>query len=191
MSISSKLEQWCNSPEGKKRMDAVVNAARKQTNSKFNPKKRAMQAAQSFIQTLQNTARSYNLPNSVMKHIDNMSASSSWNDDGWFVVSLCFGGDLHRDSLENDLGYEGIDNIVALFNNGYSEINYVYGWWNGHSPSGSATSRSSSVDGFAWVRSKNKRESLRFIQQAINDFNKNYGNKFGAIALVGNDIYEQ
>lgn len=108
-----------------------------------------------------------------------------------FEIPLYFEGDLHRDSLDNDLGYEGINNIVALFNNGYHAQNYVYGWWDNHSPSGAAIGHSLYNDNYAWVRSKKERDALKFIQQAISDFNGNYGSEYNITAVIAADIYEQ
>jgi hypothetical protein len=156
------------------------------------PETRIYEAAAKFIQVLQMTAKSYDLPDSVMRHIEGMSSSGTiiQTEEG-FEIPLYFEGDLHRDSLDNDLGYEGINNIVALFNNGYHAQNYVYGWWDNHSPSGAAIGHSLYNDNYAWVRSKKERDALKFIQQAISDFNGNYGSEYNITAVIAADIYEQ
>ena len=84
-----------------------------------------------------------------------------------------------------DLGYEGVDNIVALFNNGYHAKNFVYGWWDGHKATGDGVLRSGVDTDFAYVRSKKEREALRFIQQAVMDFNASYGAEYGVTAVEG------
>ena len=48
----------------------------------------------------------------------------------------------------------------------------------------------SGTDNDAWVRSKKDREPLKFIQQAIRDFNGNYGSEFDVTAVIAADIYE-
>lgn len=136
------------------------------------------------------TAASYDLPESVMKHIAGMSSENYIQTKDGFEIPLYFAGDLHRDSLENDLGYGGINNIVALFNNGYTASNHVYGWWNGHTSTGESVTRSNGGDNFAWVRSKIERPALRFIQQAISDFNGNYGAEYDVTAVAA-EIYEE
>ena len=100
-------------------------------------------------------------------------------------MTVYFEDDLHRDSLDNELGYDGIKNIVALFNNGYHAKNYVYGWWDGHRATGDGVLRSGYDNDFAWVRSKKEREPLRFIQQAVADFNASYGAEYGVTAIAG------
>ena len=79
---------------------------------------------------------------------------------------------------------------MALLNNGAHAKDYVYGWWNNHSPSGSAFARSMPNDDFAWVRSKKDRDALHFIQQAVNDFNGNYGAEYNVTAEAG-EAYQQ
>lgn len=176
MSLSSKLNAWIRSPQGQARLqekmaeytrDGVEKTA---AGDSIVPEKRGWEAAAKFIQVLQMTAKSYDLPESVMKHIDEMDSGSIIRIGDGFEVPLYFGGDLHRDSLENDAtSYGGIDNIVALFNNGYHASNYVYGWWDGHSPSGEAIGRSLHNEDFAWVRSKKsvRRSSLSSRQSVI------------------------
>ena len=167
MSLSSKLNAWIKSPQGQARLQSKLE--------EYN----------------RNGVKETAAGDSVMKHIDGMSSSGIIQTGDGFEIPLYFEGDLHRDSLENDLGYSGIDNIVALFNNGYHAQNYVYGWWDNHSPSGEAVGRSLYNDDYAWVRSKKERDALKFIQQAINDFNGNYGSEYNITAVIAADIYEQ
>lgn len=197
MSLSSKLNAWIKSPQGQARLQSKLEEYNRNgiketaAGDSVIPETRIYEAAAKFIQVLQMTAKSYDLPDSVMKHIDGMSSSGIIQTGDGFEIPLYFDGDLHRDSLENDLGYNGIDNIVALFNNGYHAQNYVYGWWDNHSPSGEAVGRSLYNDDYAWVRSKKERDALKFIQQAINDFNGNYGSEYNITAVIAADIYEQ
>lgn len=196
MSLSSKLNAWVNSAEGQARIQAKLEEYTKNGVKKTAagdsvvPEDNAYKAAAKFIEVMQKTAQNYNLPESVMEHIAGMSSGSIIRAESGFAVPLYFSGDLHRDSLENDLGYDGIDNIVALFNNGYHAQNYVYGWWNGHRPSGEAMARSLYDTDYAWVRSKKEREALRFIQQAVIDFNGNYGSEYNVTAVASAE-YEQ
>ena len=197
MSLSSKLNAWIRSPQGQARLQGKMaeytryGIEKTAAGDSIIPEKRGWEAAAKFIQVLQMTAKSYDLPESVMKHIDEIDIGSIIRIGDGFEVPLYFGGDLHRNSLENDAtSYGGIDNIVALFNNGYHASNYVYGWWDGHSPSGESIGRSLHNEDFAWVRSKKEREALKFIQQAISDFNGNYGSDYNVTAVAA-DIYEQ
>jgi hypothetical protein len=87
---------------------------------------------------------------------------------------------LRRDSLQSEK-YDGIDNIVAMFNNGYRADGYVYGPWRGHSPTEGIT------EDYAWVWSKKEREALHFMQDAIEEFNSKYKDKYGATAVLGDN----
>lgn len=121
------------------------------------------EAVAKFLYVMRVTAANYDLPESVLEHINNMESSGQIRKtpDG-YEIPLFFHGDLHRDSLENDLGYDGIENIVALFNNGYHAKNYVYGWRNGHTATGDGSLRSGYNTDFAWVRSKKERRTTPF-----------------------------
>lgn len=192
--ILSKVEAWSKTPEGKKRIQAKLDEygkqgrATTQAGSKIRTEQTMYEAAAKMISILQNAAREAGLPESLLEHFDALTASAPKAlGNGTYVVSIDFGGDLSRKSLENDLGYNGVDNIIALFNNGAHANNYVYGWWNGHAPTGESVYRSGSSSGYAWVRSKKDREGLHFIQQAVSDFNGNYGADYGVTATAGDD----
>lgn len=76
---------------------------------------------------------------------------------------------LKRTSLYPE-EYEGIDNIIALFNNGYDARSYVYGHW------ATAGKR---------VRSVTSRPALQFMQEAISNFNNTYGSQYSCRARLG------
>lgn len=198
MSLASKLDAWCRSDAGKQRMQDKIREYRKDgtkttaAGSSVMGEDRALKASAKFMELLHKNALACNLPASVMAHIQDMESGKIIElSDGWFMLPIYFGGDLHRDSLENDAtSYDGIDNIVALFNNGYHASDYVYGWWNNHSPTGAAIGHSSYQDDFAWVRSRKDRDALRFIQQTIADFNGNYAADLDVTAVAA-DIYNK
>ena len=196
MSLQSKLTAYFNSPAAKKKIDAKIQeyhssgAARTASGVSIAPEDRMMRASAKFMELLHKNALACDLPASVIKHIEDMASASPVHTKDGFELPIWFGGDLHRDSLENDsTSYDGIDNIVALFNNGYNASDYVYGWWDNHSPTGSALGHSlMGNEDFAWVRSKKDREPLHFIQQTIADFNGNYGADYDVTAVAA-DIY--
>lgn len=191
-SIMSKTKAFSESPEGKRRMKACLEKYEKEgrastgAGDKLITEKMMWEAVSKFIHVMKTAAADYDLPESVMAHINGIESSGYItklpNNEG-YEIHLSFSGDLHRDSLDNDLGYEGVDNIVALFNNGYHAKNYVFGWWNGHKATGDGVLRSGVGSDFAYIRSKKEREALRFIQQAVMDFNAGYGAKYGVIAV--------
>lgn len=191
------MAAYLKSADAKKKIDAKIceyhSSGEKSTanGSSLVPEDRMIHASAKFMELLHQNALACNLPASVIQHIDDMTSASPIQTKDGFELPISFGGDLHRDSLENDdTSYDGIDNIVALFNNGYHASNYVYGWWNNHSPSGSALGHSLYKDDYAWVRSVKDREALRFIQQTIADFNGNYGADYDVMAVAAH-IYTQ
>lgn len=191
-SIMSKVSAYAQSSAGKekmnKRIQQYVSSGVKQTaaGGKILTEDKMWEAVSKFLYVMRVTAAEYGLPESVMEHINGLeSAGQIRKTPDGYEIALYFEGDLHRDSLDNDLGYEGVDNIVALFNNGYHARNYVYGWWDGHKATGDGVLRSGVGTDFAWVRSKKEREPLHFIQQAVHDFNANYGADYGVTAVAG------
>lgn len=181
-SIMKKVEAYAKSANGRHRMNECVEKymdcgiEKTNGNSRIVTKSNMKKAADTIIEMLKNIAQSYDLPESVMKHFDSLRYSKTkHNPDGTSVIYIYFKDDLHRDSLYSE-GYEdGISNIIALLNNGYHAKNYVYGNWNNHSPIGK------------YVRSRKDREGLHFIQQAIDDFNKNLGSRFNVTAVASDD----
>lgn len=191
-SIMSKVSAYAQSSAGKekmnKRIQQYVSSGVKQTaaGDKILTEDKMWEAVSKFLYVMRVTAAEYGLPESVMEHINGLeSAGQIRKTPDGYEIALYFEGDLHRDSLDNDLGYEGVDNIVALFNNGYHARNYVYGWWEGYKATGDGVLRSGVGTDFAWVRSKKEREPLHFIQQAVHDFNANYGADYGVTAVAG------
>lgn len=193
-SIMQKVEAYGRSANGKLRMKeriekyAAEGINKTAAGNKVITETDMWTAAAKLISVLKNTAQSHDLPASVMQHFDSLHCSEIKKmPDGSSVIYIYFGGDLHRDSLYSE-GYDGIDNIVALLNNGYHAKNYVYGWWEGHSPTGDNSYRSGGFDsGDAWIRSRKDRGGLGFIQQAVQDFNGNYGADYNVTAIAGDD----
>lgn len=193
--IMGKVSAYAKSPEGKARMKKHIQEYRENgvnetaAGDKLLTDSTIREAAVKFIEILKKTADGCDLPESVMAHINGLHSGSILKTKNGYEVPLYFSGDLHRDSLENDRReYGGIDNIVALFNNGQHAQNYVYGRWYGHSlTSGDGVLRSGSQGDFAWVKSKKEREGLRFIQRAITDFNAKYGSYYNVTVVAGSD----
>lgn len=195
--IMGKAKAWSQTEDGKRRMAACVEKYRKDgrkatsAGSKIVTEDMMREAANKFIEVMKETAvkEEYGLPDSVIFHINNMHAGEPVETDDSYCISVHFGGNLHREALENDEGYNGVDNIVALFNNGSPEDGhtpaFIYGWWNNHKPTGEALSRSMPNDNFAWVRSRREREALNFIQKAVTEFNEKYGSKYNVTAVEG------
>lgn len=197
-SIMSKVGAYSRSVSGKLRMKeciqkyAAEGKNRTAAGSNVMTEADMIEASGRMIQFIQQEAQMCDLPQSVLNHLYNLDVSDPIKmPDGTTMMYIYFSGNLHRDALENDEGYIGIDNVVALFNNGSPEDGhtpeYIYGYWNGHKPTGEALTglRSTYEDKFAWVRSKRERAELHFIQNAIENFNSKYGNKYNVVAIEG------
>lgn len=192
-SIMKKVESYSRTARGKLRMKERIEkyhadgVGKTATGDKVATETEMWDAASKLIGVLRSTARSYSLPASVLKHFDSLECSEIYTmPDGSSVIYVYFGDDLHRDSLYSD-GYDGIKNIVALLNNGYHAKNYVYGSWDGHSPSGESVLDGRSISTSAYIRSRKDREGLHFIEQSIQDFNGNYGSTYNVTAVAGDD----
>ena len=195
-SIMKKVDRFSKSVEGKKRIQAVLDRYKKEGVRKtaagdvIVTEDMMHEAAAKLIHVLRQTAAGFGLPASVMEHFDSLDASNPIEmPDGSTVMYIYFVDNLHRESLDPD-SYGGVDNIIAVLNNGYSAGDYVYGWWEGHEPTENNAYRSGWTGGRlgrAYIRSRKDREGLRFIQQAISDFNGNYGSDYNVTAVAGDD----
>jgi len=95
-----------------------------------------------------------------------------------YEIEVWFSDNLSRDSLALDF-YDGIDNIAALLNKGYSAANTVYGIWSGHGHGGSFN-----------IPSLREREGLHFIESAIRNYMANYALDYGVVDIKVDSIYE-
>ena len=133
--LAKKIAKWQKTPDGKRRTKEYVDGLRATGGTTVSGQKVIGQkdmdnAAKILIEEIQRR-----LPESLKELGDSLVCTQAVKlADGQYEMAIRFSDPLHRDSLENDLGYDGIDNIVALFNNGYHAKNYVYGWWNKHKP---------------------------------------------------------
>lgn len=200
-SIMSKVGTYSRSVSGKLRMKECIDKyaadgkGKTAGGGKVMTETDMLEAGAKLIQVLQETARACDLPQSIMQHFNSLECSKPIKmPDGSTLMYVYFEDNLRRESLDDGInGYtgEGIDNIVALFNNGYHASDYVYGWWDGHQATASTLFRSGSdiKANYAWVRSQKDREGLHFIQQAVDDFNGNYGAEYHVTATAG-DVYQ-
>ena len=95
-----------------------------------------------------------------------------------YQIAIWFSDDLHRDSLAPDQ-YDGVENIAALLNKGYSAANTVYGTWPGH---GYAS--------YFNIPSLQHREGLHFVENAIREYMANYAKEYGVIDIDVDDAYK-
>ena len=191
-SIQDLLRGWAGTLEGQKRMKACISKAvtsggKLASGSKVPSTRDMSAAAADMISIVRNK-----MPSSI-SDIAMFASTPQKNGDGDYVVYLNFDESaLHRDSLENDeREYDGIDNIVALLNNGMHASGFTYGWWNGHKPTGESLAFSvHGAEDYAWVRSVKDRDPLLFMQSAVAEFDTKYSKKYGAKAVLSDDYTE-
>lgn len=149
-------------------------------------------AALKFIEVLRKTAESCDLAPSVQALFDtlgysepHMISDGSAGKPGKYIMYIYFHGDLHRDSLVPG-SYDGVDNIVALLNVGCTAADSVYGVWKGHYSGYNKDCRSSEAGDY--IKSLAQRPGLQFMQQAVRDFEGNYGSDYG-VEISLNPVY--
>ncbi len=199
-SIMKKVDEWPRTPEGKRRMKEcidkyVAKGVNKTKGGSYVLTPQEMEeAAVKLANSIRMAAASYDLPESVMKDIKSLTATKPYQlSDGSWRIDLFFTNDLGRESLY-DKKYDGVVNIIALFNNGYLASNTVYGVWKSHMKGILKTSENRKEDLYnretGLTRSRIARPALLFMQEAVNDFNNTVGKSIGATAVL-DDIYEE
>jgi len=112
------------------------------------------------------------------------------NSNGTFEIQIHFDPSaIRRSSLYEKKYPQGVDNIVALLNNGTDASGSVYGPWAGHEDitgaSGGMWKMHEDDDGNVIMKSRPKREALLFIQKSVIEFlTKNKGN---VSVVIGSD----
>ncbi len=197
-SIMGKVRAYSQTPAGKAKMKEAVERMRREGRTRTAAGSRLMSpaemesAALRLADAIRKAAQSYDLPASVMNNVNSLAATKPYQtEDGGWRVDLYFTDDLSRESLYPEEYEGGVANIIALFNNGYLANDFVYGWWDGHKPTGEESKiRSGTVENSAFVRSRLARPGLQFMQKAVEDFNATVGKATGARAVLA-PIYEE
>lgn len=192
--VMAKVRAFASSDAGQKMMDARLaeyrsgNVSRTAAGDRVLGEDDMYEAASKMIQVLRSTARDFGLAPSVLALFDTLDHSRIIKfPNGTSEIFIYFTGDTHRESLYPE-GYEGgVDNIVALLNNGYHASGYVYGWWDGHQDyaGGHTDLRNAGMESSVWIRSRKDFDGYHFIQQAVQDFNGNYGSDYNVTAVAG------
>lgn len=180
-SILDKVYAWERSDKGQKKIQGTVNkyvrnnVSRTKAGSRVVTQRDMLDAARKLVQTIKDTAHGCDLPTSVLAHFDSLSIGKLQRQaDDSYTIEINFTDDLTRESLQPEK-YGGVRNIIAIFNNGYpadrsrsEAISYVAGYWHGKE-----------------TVALEFRPGLYFLQDAVNDFNMNYGMPLGMYAELG------
>ena len=188
-SIMSKVNSYAGSSKGKDRMEKKIKEYREGGVSKTDAGgsiitlKDMCTAAEEMIKLLQVSALQCGLPQSVLDHFASLTYRQPkpvGNGNKFYTVDIYFQDDMSRMSLLITSGDrvgqrtgDGIRNIVSLFNTGYDASSQVYGLW----------------EGVGNVVSKQSRDGLHFIEQAVQEFNNKWGAKYNVQALVVSTEY--
>ena len=180
-SILDKVYAWERSDKGQKKIQGTVNkyvrnnVSRTKAGSRVVTQRDMLDAARKLVQTIKDTAHGCDLPTSVLTHFDSLSIGKLQRQaDDSYTIEINFTDDLTRESLQPEK-YGGVRNIIAIFNNGYpadrsrsEAISHVAGYWHGKE-----------------TVALEFRPGLYFLQDAVNDFNMNYGMPLGMYAEHG------
>lgn len=180
-SILDKVYAWERSDKGQKKIQSTVNkyvrnnVSRTKASSRVVTQRDMLDAARKLVQTIKDTAHGCDLPTSVLAHFDSLNIGKLQRQaDDSYTIEINFTDDLTRESLQPEK-YGGVRNIIAIFNNGYpadrsrsEAISHVAGYWHGKE-----------------TVALEFRPGLYFLQDAVNDFNMNYGMPLGMYAELG------
>lgn len=169
-SISSKVNKYIASDDGKKKIQQKMSELRsghggsKTSGGSIVLTYDQMQdAAKELIALIRRHAASAGLPPSVMVHVESFEDSKIIvKGDGSAEISINMMDDPKRPSLLPE-DFDGVENIVAIFNRGVHAQGAVYGYW-------------ASAGKDVW--SQGTRPALHFMESAINEFNMKYGGKY-------------
>lgn len=198
-SILAKCREFSETPAGKRKIQDAINemakngVSRTGCGSEILTEQKMNELAEQLISTIKSTAASYDLASSVMEHFDNLAFKIEDLGNGTYQALIYFADDLNRDSLyAGEYTSDGINNIVALFNNGYAASKPKYGWWAGHKltngPDSPAIARGATIiDGASFIEGTQNRPSLRFMQKAIQDFEDTYKAKYNLEVTLSED----
>ena len=177
-SIIPAFDKYVKSSAGKAKLNESIKTLSK--NGNITPQVDMDLAAQTMIEILQRNAGSV-LPPSVRAHYDTLSYTLIPSDKTP-MAEINFGGEVSRLSLLIASGSrkgqrtgDGIDNIVALFDNGYTCSKQVFGIWEGHAEN-------------RVIGSLTQRIGRHIVKGSVDEFNAIYAGK-GVMAYSSN-IYE-
>ncbi len=125
------------------------------------------EAASKFIEVLRGSINSAGLSEGAIGAVSNIEHGSAHSiGNNTYIIGVYFVGDMTRPSLDES-NYGGINDIVALFNNGVDHtMRPVHGLWHGRE---------------TWSRTVIP--GTHFIEQAVADFMGNYASEYNVINI--------
>lgn len=154
-SIASKLHAWIGSNDSK------MKAAGREEALKI-----ASEATSLLVDCMNNAITGSGLDGGALAAVGDVSSTSPVEiSDGKFESTVSISSNF-RPSLDPDR-YGGVNDMAALFNNGYSAGGRVFGMWHGE-----------------YVGSRISRPPLHFVQHGVDIFNAFYGGTYNATATM-------
>lgn len=167
--IANRVSDYFDSSAGRRqiegKMKELSQTGKHTVSGGFIPSDSKINAmADELVELLNDIAGSYGLPVSVLAHIKNSTTQTKklmFNTSQIaYEIDITFGGDVSRPSLYPEK-YDGVKNIVQLFNTGYMAKNSVFGYWHGRQ-----------------TVSLRSRPALYFMQKAVIEFENKYRRQF-------------
>lgn len=163
-SILAKAKAHMGSSSGQHKIDNVVskvmlgNIRLQSGGTAHTPE----EAASKFIEVLRSSINSAGLSDGAIGAVSNIEHGSAHSiGHNTYIIGVYFVGDMTRPSLD-EAKYGGINDIVALFNNGVDHtMRPVHGLWHGQE---------------TWSRTVIP--GTHFIEQAVTDFMGNYASEY-------------
>lgn len=184
--ILSKAEKLMETPQVKKKVDEIVDDIMLGKTELYgnNTLKTPEDAAFKLIEVLHKTIKDCIGKDYANGKISELAYDALYELDcgtpykvgDKYYIDVYFSEDLHRDSIVPEK-YDGIDNIAALLNNGYSANDVVFGIWEKHNGES------------AHIMSLMFRDGANFMQQSIVDFMGNYASEYNVTKIELSDEY--
>lgn len=169
----SKVNAYAASAAGRKAMNDTIqsyirgsdprvkSSGKTYGGGKIMTEKEMIDAAKDLVSIVRSTAGSAGLPSSVMEHIESLQYTAPvFDEDGSASIQIYMTDDPSRPSLYPKK-YNGVSNIVAIFNCGYNADGRVYGMWH--------DKKTVSLD---------KRQGSFFMQKAVDKFMAKYAGTY-------------
>lgn len=193
-SILEKAQACMNTPQKKRDIKAKIDmcmlgkillSGGSGTQSIKSPK----EAAEKFIEVLQleiqmrkgGVYSSYedgHLGPSPISELSDLEFGEPYPVGDKYCIDVYFKDNLERPSLA-PTKYDGIDNIAALLNTGYTAGHRVYGLWESHAWSDDER-----------IASLISRGGSHFIEDAVDNFMGNYSSEYGVEKIEISDVYK-
>lgn len=183
--VNKAVSEYIKSNAGKNKVEQYIedcsrkNMSKTPSGASIVTEKEMKEAAQLLINMFKDYAAKSGLPESVADDVADISVTRDDSKNG--VICIGFSEEnIKRPSLynirkDNAIVHtgEGIDNIISLFDTGYTvtKTDKLYGRWRGHEELGV-------------IKALLHREGAGFVSRIVNEFNALYGQRYNCVASI-------